>query len=97
MYPFKYNDGTEPRYGDIVSYHVWDSDDFATYTFFCILSTTEFIYISGGMDSGFAIGKKISFEEAIDCSENNDSSDIGFVKVGENYQLKQIIQKAFIN
>lgn len=97
MYPFKYNDGTEPKYGDIVSYHVWDSDDAVTYTFFCLLSNSEFIYLSGGLDFGFAIGKKISFNEAISCAENNDASDVGFVKVGENYQINQILKKAFIN
>lgn len=95
MFPFKYKDGTEPKVYDMVNFNVYDSDDFVTLEFICILTPTDFIYVSGGMDNGLAIGKRISFEDAIKYSENNDEPFTGFLKIGNNYQLSGIIKKGF--
>lgn len=95
MFPFQYKDGTEPKALDVVTFNVYDSDDFVTWKFICILTEKDFIYISGGCDNGLAIGQRISFQEAIEYSENNDSYDVGFTKLGTHYQISGIIAKGF--
>ncbi len=95
MYPFKYKDGSEPKYGDVVAFHVWDSDDFVSLRFICILSTNHFIYFCGGMDCGMAAGKIITFEEAIEYSNDNEPSFVGFEKIGSHYQINQSVAKGF--
>lgn len=95
MFPFKYVDGTEPRVHDMVSFFVWDSDDGVTHDFVCILHNTDFVYISGGMDFGTALGKRISFEDAIAYAENNDVGMDGFRKVGQCSQISGIIKRGF--
>lgn len=95
MFPFKYKDGTEPKSFDVVNFNVYDSDDYVMLKFICILTPVDFIYISGGIDCGLAIGKRISFEEAMKDAENNDDYFTGFKKIGTHYELPGVIAKGF--
>lgn len=95
MFPFQYKDGTAPKAFDVVTFNVYDSDDFVTWKFICILTEKDFIYISGGCDNGLAMGNRISFEQAIKYSEDNDSLDVGFTKLGTHYQISSVIAKGF--
>lgn len=95
MFPFKYKDGTEPKQFDVVTFNVEDSDDFSNWALICILTKTDFIYLSGGPDCGLNAGKRISFEEAIELSDDNEAHAVGFKKVGTHYQIPGIIAKGF--
>lgn len=68
--------------GDIIRWKTDDSDDFTTWTFTGIYKSDHVIYLGGGVDFGHGIGQKMSIDDVIQESEENDTTNKGVHKVG---------------
>jgi len=74
----KDNNGNPLVVGDIFSLPVEDIDEGTAWTFkYCVKSSSQFIYLGGGLDFGTAIGKVCTREELDDEISNSDPLDGG--------------------
>ena len=74
----KDNNGNALIIGDIFSLPVEDFDEDTTWTFkYCVKSSSQFIYLGGGLDFGTAIGKVYTREELDEEMSNSDPLDGG--------------------
>lgn len=53
------------------------------------------VYLGGGIDFGHGIGKKLSFGEVINESENNDEGMTGITVLGSASAVPNILKKHF--
>ena len=53
------------------------------------------VYLGGGIDFGRGIGKKISFGEVINESENNDADMVGITVLGSGSDVPKILKQYF--
>ena len=51
---------------------VWDNDDFTEYAFTYCKSKTSYIYLGGGIDNGYAIGKKVMGKDIVSDANECD-------------------------
>lgn len=90
----------------LISWNVWDDEDYKLYTFIGIvhdynsedarpLIDQYVLYIGGGMDFGQGIGKKLSFGEVINESENNDEDMAGITVLGSGSDVPKILKQYF--
>ena len=82
-----YKDGAEVQDNDVIRWNCWDNDDFTTWHFLGIKKADHVVYLGGGIDFGYAIGKYLTIEEVIAESENNDCDDRGITKAGTLHAL----------
>ena len=90
----------------LISWKVYDSEDYKQYTFIGIVHDYEsedtrplidqyVVYLGGGIDFGRGIGKKLSFGEVINESENNDEGMTGITVLGSASSVPNILKKHF--
>lgn len=90
----------------LISWNVWDNEDYKLYTFIGIvrdynsedarpLIDQYVLYLGGGMDFGRGIGKKLSFGEVINESENNDEDMAGITVLGSGSDVPKILKQYF--
>lgn len=91
----KYKDGTEVKSGDLISWNVWDNEDFTNWRFIGLYKkhSNHVVYLGGGIDFGIAIGQEMSISEVVDQSENNDEPMRGIVKLGEAIDAVRKLQE----
>ena len=90
--------------GSIIRWHAEDSDDFVVWTMTGLVvdhtqlnppfngETQHVVYLGGGCDFG-AIGKKKSFEEVTETSENNDDDMRGIEVIGKASEMARWISR----
>jgi hypothetical protein len=80
----KYKDGTEAKNGDLISWNVYDFDDYTTWVLFGIYKKTNetVVYMGGGLDFGLGIGKIHDAAQVIQEAEQNDEDERGITKIG---------------
>lgn len=81
------DNGTEAKYGDVIRWNCWDSDDFTTWTLTGLYTRKGVVYLGGGIDFGMGIGQVISIEEVMQDAEHNDPDDRGIKRVGSASKL----------
>jgi hypothetical protein len=81
------DDGTEAKYGDVIRWNCWDSDDFATWTFTGLYTRKGVVYLGGGIDFGMGLGQVSSVEQVMREAEHNDAGDRGIKRVGSASKL----------
>jgi hypothetical protein len=90
----------------LISWNVYDGEDYTQYTFIGIvhdynsqdarpLIDQYVVYLGGGIDFGRGIGKKLSFGEVINESENNDEGMTGITVLGSASSVPNILKKHF--
>ena len=91
----------------LISWNVYDGEDYSQYTFIGTVvdySSGEaarplidqyVVYLGGGIDFGRGIGKKLSFGEVINESENNDEGMTGITVLGTASAVPNILKKHF--
>lgn len=90
----------------LISWNVYDSEDYKQYTFIGIVHDYEskdtrpfidqyVVYLGGGIDFGRGIGKKISFGEVINESENNDEDMVGITVLGSGSDVPKNLKQHF--
>ena len=94
-------------HGSLITWNVWDSDDFKTWTMYGVLHDyTQLqgvfhredkfvVYLGGGIDFGEAIGKKLSFEEIEQDADNNDENERGVTRLGTAMDVVRVLSKAY--
>ena len=91
----------------LISWNVFDGEDYKQYTFIGIvhdynnsedarpLIDKYVVYLGGGIDFGRGIGKKLSFDEVINESENNDEGLVGITVLGSGSEFPKILKQHF--
>jgi len=91
----------------LISWNVYDGEDYSQYTFIGIVvdySSGEaarplidkyVVYLGGGIDFGRGIGKKFSFDEVINESENNDEGMVGITVLGSGSDVPKVLKQHF--
>lgn len=90
----------------LISWNVYDGEDYTQYTFIGIvhdynsqdarpLIDQYVVYLGCGIDFGRGIGKKLSFCEVVNESENNDEGMEGITVIGSGSDVPNIIKKHF--
>jgi hypothetical protein len=87
----KYKNGDEVKVGDVIRWLCYDSDDYTTWTFTGLVSNGFVVYLGGGIDFGFAIGKSMSFAEVEEEAANNDCEDAGITRICSSVELARVI------
>ena len=90
----------------LISWNVYDDEDYKQYTFIGIVHDYNIqdarplidqyvVYLGGGIDFGRGIGKKLSFGEVINESENNDADMVGITVLGSGSDVPKILKQYF--
>lgn len=100
--------GNTIAHGSLITWNVWDNDDFKTWTMYGFLyDYTQLqgvfrrekkfvVYLGGGIDFGEAIGKKMLFEEVEQDADNNDEEERGVTRLGPAMDVVRLLSKAYI-
>lgn len=97
-------DGNEIEHGSLISWNVYDSDDFNYWQFYGIVHDTtqlrepfkgnvqKVVYLGGGCDFGMGIGNNLTFDEVIKEAENNDDYLQGITVIGKASNIPNLIK-----
>lgn len=95
--------GNTIPHGSVIRWYCWDSDDFVEWEMTGLLidrtqlnspfnsDTKHVVYLGGGVDFGFAIGKHLSVEEVTE--ESSDSENPGIYVIGKALDLVKHIKR----
>lgn len=83
----KYIDGTEARRGDVIRWHVFDSEENVTWEFTGLYRGQEVVYLGGGVGFGMGIGQLVPVEEVIAEAEANDEGARGVRLISSAHAL----------
>jgi len=86
-----FDDGTEAKYGDVIRWNCWDSDDCTTWTFTGLYTRRGVVYLGGGIDFGMGMGQVDSIAKVMEEAEHNDPDDRGVKRVGSASKLAEYI------
>lgn len=98
--------GNTIKTNSLISWNAWDGEDYTLYTFVGIvcdynsedarpLIDQYVVYLGGGIDFGRGIGKKLSFGEVINESQNNDEGMVGITVLGSGSDVPKILKQYF--
>ena len=89
----KYKNGEAVKFGDVIRWKCFDTDDFVTWVFTGLVKHDCVIYLGGGIDFGAAIGKRMEFAEVESQAADNDADDVGIDRVCGYVDLERVIAK----
>lgn len=81
------DDGTDAKYGDVIRWNCWDSDDSTTWTLTGLYTRRGVVYLGGGIDFGMGMGQIVPVKEVVQEAEQNDPDDRGIKRVGSASKL----------
>lgn len=100
-------DGHNIPHESLITWNVWDSDDYTTWKMYGILHDytqldgvwkrdKQFVvYLGGGIDFGAAIGKQLLFEEVEQDADNNDPDERGVVRLGPAMDVVRLLSNKY--
>jgi hypothetical protein len=78
----KYKNNEESNAGDVIRWNCYDSEENTVWKFTGLVTHADVVYLGGGIDFGLGIGSRMTKEDVIYQSNNNDSYDRGIEKIG---------------
>jgi hypothetical protein len=74
--------GKLAKVGDVIRWNCFDSDDNTTWSMTGVYTGEGVTYLGAGVDFGMGIGNKLTIQDVIDESEDNNEQDQGIKKIG---------------
>lgn len=81
--------------GSLISWYCDDREEGTTWTMYGIVRDIGVIYMGGGIDFGWGIGKILPFEEVAADAEDNDTPYQGITVLGEAFDVTRAIGAYF--
>lgn len=88
-------EGTPIEPGSLISWYANDSEECKAWQFYGIVRDVGVIYLGGGIDFGWGIGKIKTFEDVAAEAEDNDDVLKGITVLGEAFDVTRAIGAYF--
>lgn len=88
-------EGTPIEPGSLISWHCDDREEGITWTLYGIVRDIGVVYMGGGIDFGWGIGKILTFKDVAAEAEDNDTLWEGITVLGEAFDVTRAIGAYF--